>query len=91
GVLLENMKMGSLHNDVGPDDVFHWYSSTGWIMWNAQIAGLLAGATIAIYDGSPGWPDWGVLWRFAGAVKATFFGCGAAFFAACQKAGIVPR
>lgn len=91
GIMLELKKMMQLHNDLGPDDVFHWYSSTGWIMWNAQVAGLSAGSTIAIYDGSPAWPDWGRLWRFIGEAKTTFFGAGAAFFASCLKAGVKPR
>jgi len=91
GMLLEMLKMMSLHNDIGPDDVYHWYSSTGWIMWNAQVAGLAVGATIAIYDGSPNWPDWTRLWQFAGAARLTVFGAGAAFYANCQKADIHPR
>src|SRR4029450_11480603 len=53
GVVLEHLKLTSLHNDVGPDARFHWYSSTGWIMWNCQMGVLLAGATILLYDGSP--------------------------------------
>jgi len=88
-----------LHNDVGcsyhPNSFgerFHWYSSTGWVMWNAQVAGLLNGVTCVIYDGNPGGskdnPDWGILWRMAGEEKVTFFGAGAAFFANCQKAGV---
>lgn len=91
GILMVILLMMALHNDLGPDDIFHWYSSTGWIMWNAQISGLLVGATIAIYDGSPSWPDWERLWRFAGETKATFFGAGAAFFANCLKADVKPR
>ena len=50
-----------LHNDVGcsyaPNswgERYHWYSSTGWVMWNAQTAGLLNGTTCCIYDGNPG-------------------------------------
>jgi acetoacetyl-CoA synthetase len=97
GILLEALK-GGLHNDVGSavetGERFHWYSSTGWIMWNAQVAALLGGATICLYDGNPGGrhgaPDWGTLWRFAGATGATFFGAGAAFFASCLKAGVEP-
>ena len=65
-----------LHNDIGcsyhPNswgERFHWYSSTGWVMWNAQVAGLLNGVTCVIYDGNPGGskenPDWGILWRMA--------------------------
>ena len=88
-----------LHNDVGcsyhPNswgERFHWYSSTGWVMWNAQVAGLLNGVTCVIYDGNPGGtkesPDWGILWRMAAEEKVTFFGAGAAFFANCQKAGL---
>ena len=91
GIVMVIMTMMALHNDLGPDDIFHWYSSTGWIMWNAQVSGLLVGSTIAIYDGSPSWPDWNRLWQFVGEVKATFFGAGAAFYANCQKAGVEPR
>ena len=86
-----------LHNDIGcsyhPNSFgerFHWYSSTGWVMWNAQVAGLLNGVTCVIYDGNPGGskdqPDWGVLWRMAAQEHVTFFGAGAAYFANCQKA-----
>lgn len=99
GIMLVMRAMGALHNDVGcsydPDhwgERYHWYSSTGWIMWNAQVAGLLGGTTCVIYDGNPGGskeaPDWATLWRFAAELKVTFFGAGAAFFAACLKAGV---
>ncbi|MBI5258112.1 MAG: acetoacetate--CoA ligase [Burkholderiales bacterium] len=71
---------------------YHWYSSTGWVMWNSQVGGLLAGATICLYDGSPSGPkdqpDWGVLWRFAARHRVTWFGAGAAFYAGCMKAGL---
>ena len=88
-----------LHNDIGcsydPNSLgerFHWYSSTGWVMWNAQVAGLLNGVTCVIYDGNPGGskerPDWGILWRMAAQEHVTFFGAGAAYFANCQKAGV---
>ena len=91
GIVLEHLKLSALHNDLGPHDRFHWYSSTGWIMWNCQIGGLLAGATICLYDGSPGWPDLNALWKFADAAGATFIGGGAAFYMNCMKAGIKPR
>jgi acetoacetyl-CoA synthetase len=89
-----------LHNDVGcsyhPNswgERYHWYSSTGWVMWNAQMSGLLNGTTCVIFDGNPGGtdkdqPDWGTLWRFAAETGATFFGAGAAFFANCLKSGL---
>ncbi|MCO5119499.1 MAG: acetoacetate--CoA ligase [Burkholderiaceae bacterium] len=90
GVLLEHLKLGVLHNDVGPDDRFHWYSSTGWVMWNLHVSGLLGGTTICIYDGNPGWPDMGTLWRFAAQAGVSFFGAGAAYYASCVKAGVRP-
>jgi acetoacetyl-CoA synthetase len=99
GVLLEALKGGALHNDIAPSvgtgERFHWFSSTGWIMWNGQVSGLLGGTTICIYDGNPGGPagasDWGTLWRFAARAGVTWFGAGAAFFASCLKAGVVPQ
>ncbi len=98
GIVLEMLK-GSLHNDVAPSlgtgERFFWFSSTGWIMWNAQVGALLGGTTACLFDGNPGGPskapDWGTLWRFAGAARATWFGAGAAFYASCLKAGVVPQ
>ncbi|MEA2757777.1 MAG: acetoacetyl-CoA synthetase [Methylobacteriaceae bacterium] len=90
GIVLEGLKLGTLHNNIGADDIFHWYTSSGWIMWNSQIGGLLGGATIAIYDGSPAVPDLGRIWRFVEEARVTFFGCGAAFFTNCMKAGVEP-
>ena len=90
GSLIEGVKGHALQLDLGPEDVFHWFSTTGWIMWNAQITGLLVGATICLYDGNPGYPDLGTLWRFAEQAGVTFFGAGSAFYANCMKAGIAP-
>lgn len=98
GIVLEAM-VTSLHMDVGASyqansfgERFHWYSSTGWVMWNCQVAGLLSGTTCVLFDGSPGGPrdapDWTTLWRFAARHRVTFLGSGAAFFAGCAKAGV---
>ena len=99
GILVESLKLAVLHNDLGPSvetgDRFHWTSSTGWVMWNCQVAGLLAGTTICLYDGHPGGPsaqaDLGTLWRFAAAAGVTFFGAGAAYYASCLKADLHPQ
>ena len=100
GVMIEALKLAVLHNNIGPSSVtgdrFHWYSATGWIMWNCQMGALLGGTTICLYDGSPagvggpGAADWGLLWRFVAASGTTFFGAGAAFYASCLKAGVEP-
>src|SRR4051794_9506720 len=99
GIVLVMMAHQILHSDIGcsyhPNtfgERFHWYSSTGWVMWNAQMAGLLGGTTCCLFDGNPGGskeaPDWATLWRFGADVGVTFFGAGAAFFANCMKAGV---
>ncbi|RZL10806.1 MAG: acetoacetate--CoA ligase [Rubrivivax sp.] len=98
GVLVMSL-VTSKHNDIGASylpnsqgERFHWYSSTGWIMWNTQVGGLVDGATVCLFDGSPGGgkdkPDWTVLWRFAAKHRVTVFGAGAAFYANCMKAGV---
>lgn len=98
GVLLATLA-GRLHFDLGPSyeantfgDRFHWYSATGWVMWNIQVGGLLTGTTICLFDGSPNGSkadcDWGRLWTFAQRNGVTWFGAGAAFFASCQKVGL---
>ena len=99
GIVLTSLALKALHNDIGPSyddnsfgERFHWYSSTGWVMWNAQVAGLLGGTTIVLYDGHPGGrkdePDWSVLWRFAARHRVTFFGAGAAFYGNVMKADV---
>ncbi|MFP3901650.1 MAG: acetoacetate--CoA ligase [Acidimicrobiia bacterium] len=91
GILLEHHKVLSLHNDLGPGDRFFWFSTTGWMMWNYLVSGLLVGATVVLFDGDPGAPDLGALWRMAAEEGVTFFGTSAPFLMACRKAGVVPR
>jgi acetoacetyl-CoA synthetase len=90
GMLVEHHKVLALHNDLGPGDRFFWFSTTGWMMWNYLVSGLLVGATPVLFDGDPGFPDLSALWRMAGAAGVTFFGTSAPFLLACRKDGIVP-
>jgi len=91
GILLEHLKSNALHLDLGRDDSFFWFTTTGWMMWNKLVGGLLVGATVVLYDGSPGWPDLGALWRLAAAAGVNYFGASAAFLDACRRAGVSPR
>jgi acetoacetyl-CoA synthetase len=91
GIVLEHVKQLVLHVDLGPDDTFFWFTTTGWMMWNLLLGGLLAGSAILAYDGSPGYPDLGTLWRLAGEVGVTVYGTSAPFVASCMNAGIVPN
>jgi acetoacetyl-CoA synthetase len=90
GILVEHHKVLALHNDLGPGDRFSWFTTTGWMMWNYLVSGLLVGATTVLFDGDPGHPDLGELWRMAGDEGVTFFGTSAPFLLACRKAGVEP-
>ncbi|HSK94348.1 MAG TPA: acetoacetate--CoA ligase [Candidatus Angelobacter sp.] len=90
GILLEHLKILALHHDLGPADRFFWFSTTGWMMWNYLVSGLAVDATIVLFDGSPGHPDLGSLWRMAGEEGVTFFGTSAPYLMACRKAELVP-
>jgi acetoacetyl-CoA synthetase len=91
GIVLEHLKQLVLHTDIGPGDTFFWFSTTGWMMWNLLLGGLQAGATVVAYDGSPGHPDLGALWRLAEELGITVFGTSAPFIGASMTAGVVPR
>lgn len=91
GVLLEHLKYLAFHNDVHPGERFFWFSTTGWMMWNFVQAALLKGATIVLYDGSPGFPDLNLLWEFADEAKINHFGTSAPFLISCQKKDINPK
>jgi acetoacetyl-CoA synthetase len=90
GIALELLKSISLHLDLGPADRFFWFTTTGWMMWNFLVGGLLLGTTVVLYDGSPGHPDMGALWRFAERSRMTYLGTSAAFVLASMKAGVEP-
>ncbi|MGH9225379.1 MAG: acetoacetate--CoA ligase [Acidimicrobiales bacterium] len=90
GIVLEHVKFLSLHAGLRPTDRFFWFTSTGWMMWNLLVGGLLVGSTAVLYNGSPGWPDLGALWRMADDTGVTHFGASAPYLQACAKAGVVP-
>ena len=90
GVLLEHYKVLGLHGDMGADDRFFWFSTTGWMMWNLLVSGLLVGAQLVLFDGDPNHAGPETLWQLAADERITWFGGGAPFFTACRRAGIAP-
>jgi acetoacetyl-CoA synthetase len=87
GILLEQLKKANLHCDLSPDARFFWFTTTGWMMWNFLVGGLLAGSAIVLYDGQP---DPHGLWDFAERAGVTCLGTSAGFIAACMKASVEP-
>jgi acetoacetyl-CoA synthetase len=99
GILLEHLKMLTLHHDLGPGDRFLWFTTTGWMMWNFLVSGPAVGAAIVLFDGNPAVraepgqpaePDLGTLWRLVADTGTTYFGTSAPFLLACRKAGLHP-
>ncbi|HEU5383104.1 MAG TPA: acetoacetate--CoA ligase [Ktedonobacteraceae bacterium] len=90
GILLEHLKQLLLSLDLKVEDRFFWYSTTGWMMWNLLIGGLLAGVTVLLYDGSPAYPNMNRLWEFAEKTGMTIFGTSAGFIISCMKVTIEP-
>ena len=90
GILLEHLKIHALHHDLGAADRFFWFSTTGWMMWNYLVSALAVDAGIVLYDGSPGHPDLGALWRLAAEEGITYFGTSATYLMACRKEGLRP-
>lgn len=99
GAMIISGCLSNLQFDIGPSyapntfgERFHWYSTTGWVMWNIQVGALLSGTTICLFDGAPSGPkaqpDWKTLWSFAARHRITWFGAGAAFYGGCRKAGL---
>jgi len=91
GIIIEHLKTIAVEQGIDEDDVFFWFTTTGWMMWNLLMAGMLAGGTVVLYDGSPAYPNMNVLWDFAEEAGITFFGTSAAFLNICMKSGIKPN
>ena len=91
GCLLEHLKYLAFHNDVHPGERFFWFTTTGWMMWNFLQGSMLHGATMVLYDGSPGFPDLNRLWELADKTQIDHFGTSAPFLVACMKEGLNPK
>ncbi|MCW2930471.1 MAG: acetoacetyl-CoA synthetase [Actinomycetia bacterium] len=90
GVLLEHYKLLGLHLDIGPDAPLFWYTTTNWMMWNLVAAGLLLGAPVVLYDGSPAFPGPGRLWQIAADHRVAVLGVSPGYLQASIKAGLRP-
>lgn len=90
GCLLEHLKYLAFHNDVHEGERFFWFTTTGWMMWNFLQGSMLLGATIILYDGSPGYGGLDRLWKLSEQLDIQHFGTSAPFLVACMKEQIQP-
>jgi acetoacetyl-CoA synthetase len=90
GALMEQLVSPGLHMDLDENDVFFWYTSPNWMMWNVQVCGLLHGSTIVLYDGNPTSPTTDALWRLVADLGVTVFGTSPGYLQASARAGLEP-
>ncbi|MED4905677.1 acetoacetate--CoA ligase [Parageobacillus thermoglucosidasius] len=91
GILIEHLKTLMIEQNITKESTFFWFTTTGWMMWNFLIGGLLVGAAVVLYDGSPTYPDGNALWELAEKARITHFGTSAAFINICMKHRIKPK
>jgi acetoacetyl-CoA synthetase len=90
GIVLEHLKSLRLQFDLHAGERLFWFTTTGWMMWNLVVSGLLCGATVVLYDGSPGHPDLSTLWSLVQRHRINVFGVSAAYIASCAKSDLRP-
>ncbi|KZT12742.1 acetoacyl-CoA synthetase [Laetiporus sulphureus 93-53] len=84
GMLLQMKKELIICADMQPEDVFFYYTTTGWMMWNWLVSGLSVGCTLVLYDGSP-LRDPAYLWRLVDELRITIFGTSAKYIDQLSK------
>lgn len=90
GTLIQHLKELVLHTDLKREDTIFYFTTCGWMMWNWLVSSLAVGATLALFDGSPFYPDADALWKLAEDVGITVFGTSAKYLASVEKAGLKP-
>ena len=90
GILLEQLKLQRLNMDLSDGDVLFFYTTTGWMMWNFMVSSLVLGVKPLLYDGNPGFPEPGALWRMAAQARVTLFGGSPAYADMLARRGVVP-
>jgi acetoacetyl-CoA synthetase len=91
GILLEQLKYLSFHNNIKEGDRCFWYTTTGWMMWNYIQGALLCGGVLVLYDGSPSYKDLNILWKLIQDTKINHFGTSASFIMSCLKNQVNPN
>ncbi|HWL43841.1 MAG TPA: acetoacetate--CoA ligase [Ilumatobacter sp.] len=90
GIVVEHLKMLTFHFELTSADRFLWFTTTGWMMWNFLVSGLLTGTTIVTFDGDPGADEMRSTWRVVADEAVTWFGTSAPFIMQCRRLGVEP-
>ncbi len=90
GTMLQHYKELALHTDLKVDDKLLYFTTTGWMMWNWLVSGLLVGAEIVLFDGSVVYPNASILWKFVSEQEVSVFGTSPKFLSLTEKNEIKP-
>ena len=91
GTLLQHYKELALHTNVDRETSIFYFTTCGWMMWNWLVSGLMLGARVVLYDGSPFHPGPDVLWKLAEKERLSVFGTSARYIAALEESGLKPK
>ena len=91
GTLIQHVKELGLHCDITPQDTMLFYTTCGWMMWNWMASTLALGATLVLYEGSPGYPNAMHLFEILAKEQVTIFGTSAKFIGTIEKEGLSPH
>ena len=91
GIVLESYKAHSFHLNLNEGGGLFFYTTTGWMMFNLLVSGLITKSSIVLYDGSPVHPHAGRLWEIAEKTGTTMFGSSPSFVQIMKKVGIRPK
>jgi len=91
GILLNHLKELIIHADLKRDDTIIYMTAPSWMMWNWLISALAVGSRIVLFDGNPGYPDLGTMWKLIDDEKITFFGTSATYINLLKSEGFKPK
>jgi acetoacetyl-CoA synthetase len=91
GMVLDHLKAMNINTNQHADGCMFFYTTTGWMMWNAVLSSLIVGSAAVLYDGSPTYGGADRLWRMASEAGATTFGASPTLVQNMKKAGVRPR
>ncbi|WP_214406787.1 acetoacetate--CoA ligase [Pseudonocardia lacus] len=90
GIALEGLKWSGLYCGLRAGERIFAFTSTGWALWNMQLGALTQGASLVLYEGSPGHPA-GAVFEVAARTGADVLLLGAAVVTATANTGVSPR
>jgi acetoacetyl-CoA synthetase len=90
GMTLQGLMWSGLYCGLREGERMFAFTSTGWALWNMQLGALTRGASIVLYEGSPGHPA-GAVFEVAARSRADVMLLGAAVVTATANTGVSPR